>query len=375
MNKALSVSQLNHYLKNLVEDDLILNDILLEAEVSNFKYHSNGNMYFTLKDECAAINCVIFKSFAATINFNIKDGMYLLVYGKVNFYERSGQFQLCIDYVQPLGKGYLFDTFEKLKEKLFNEGLFDQAHKKNIPSFPNCIGVITSDTGAAIHDIIKVIRKQNNFVRIVLIPTLVQGNDAPFEIAKAIKKANDYGKLDVIILGRGGGSIEDLWAFNEEIVVRSVYNSKIPIVSAVGHETDYTLTDFAADLRAPTPSVAAQLVAPDLNQINDNLLSAQSFLHKKILDMIDAQTEILADMKNKLDQTMKYKLEKIDIELKNKLTSLENLSPVSILKRGYSFVYDDDNPKLSFADLKIGSHVKIKFASGCATAKIISKSE
>ncbi len=375
MNKALSVSQLNHYLKNLIEDDLILNDILLEAEVSNFKYHSNGNMYFTLKDECAAINCVIFKSFAATINFNIKDGMYLLVYGKVNFYERSGQFQLCIDYVQPLGKGYLFDTFEKLKEKLFNEGLFDQAHKKNIPSFPNCIGVITSDTGAAIHDIIKVIRKQNNFVRIVLIPTLVQGNDAPFEIAKAIKKANDYGKMDVIILGRGGGSIEDLWAFNEEIVVRSVYNSKIPIVSAVGHETDYTLTDFAADLRAPTPSAAAQLVAPDLNQINNNLLSAQSFLHKKILDMIDAQTEILADMKNELDQTMKYKLEKIDIELKNKLTSLENLSPVSILKRGYSFVYDDDNPKLSFADLKIGSHVKIKFASGCASAKIISKSE
>lgn len=375
MNKALSVSQLNRYIKNLLEGDLILNDILLEAEVSNFKYHSNGNMYFTLKDESASINCVVFRSFASTISFDIYDGMNLLVYGRVTLYEKSGQYQLCIDYIQPLGKGDLFNAYERLKEKLRLEGLFDDKHKKNIPQYPQTIAVITSDTGAAIHDIIKVVRKRNKSIKLILIPTLVQGKDAPKDIANAIQKANDYSNADVIILGRGGGSIEDLWAFNEEIVVRSVYKSKLPIVSAIGHETDYTLTDFAADMRSPTPSAAAQMIVPDLELLKNNLLSSKNFLHQKILYKLELQRENLLQSQKYLSQIIHDKLNKLKTSVENKLSLLDKLSPSSILKRGYSFVCDENQKKLSFENISIGQNINIKFHNGTVGAKIISKSE
>lgn len=375
MNNVLSVSQVNKYIKNLIEDDLILSDILLEAEVSNFKYHSNGNMYFTLKDNTAAINCVVFRQFASTISFDIYDGMNILVYGRITLYEKSGQYQLCLEYIQPLGKGDLFNAFEKLKNKLASEGLFDTEHKKNIPKFPQKIAIITSDTGAAIHDIIKVSAKRNRLVQLILIPTFVQGKDAPKDIVRAIEKANKYKDFDVIILGRGGGSIEDLWAFNEEIVVRGIYNSKIPIVSAVGHETDYTLSDFVSDLRAPTPSAAVEMIVPDLNIVRDDLHNAKIMLKQKIFDLIDYYKEIIkCDYKNLTDK-MKINLENKKLYLQNKINLLDKISPTTVLKRGYSFVCDEQKNSLPFEKINVGQNIQINFYNGSLVAKIISKSE
>ena len=375
MNNVLSVSQVNKYIKNLIEDDLILSDILLEAEVSNFKYHSNGNMYFTLKDNTAAINCVVFRQFASTISFDIYDGMNVLVYGRITLYEKSGQYQLCLEYIQPLGKGDLFNAFEKLKNKLASEGLFDAEHKKNIPKFPQKIAVITSDTGAAIHDIIKVSAKRNKLVQLILIQTLVQGKDAPKDIVHAIEKANKYKNFDVIILGRGGGSIEDLWAFNEEIVVRGIYNSKIPIVSAVGHETDYTLSDFVSDLRAPTPSAAVEMIVPDLNIVRDDLHNAKIILKQKIFDSIDYYKEIIkCNYKNLIDK-VKINLENKKLCLQNKINLLDKISPTAVLKRGYSFVCDEQKNSLPFEKINVGQNVQINFYNGLLVAKIISKSE
>lgn len=375
MNNVLSVSQVNRYIKNLLEEDLILTDILLEAEVSNFKYHSNGNMYFTLKDDIASINCVVFRQFASTISFDIYDGMNLLVYGEITLYEKSGQYQLCLEYIQPLGKGNLFNAYEKLKEKLRQEGLFDEGHKKDIPKFPKCIAIITSDTGAVIHDIIKVAGKRNKFVELILIPTLVQGKDAPKNIAYAIEKANAYKKIDVIILGRGGGSIEDLWAFNEEIVVRSVYKSKIPVVSAIGHETDYTLADFVADLRASTPSAAAEMIIPDIEIINYDLQSAKKLMYEKFLRLLGEKKEILKYEQEKLTDAAQSNFEQKKLFIQNKLNLLDKLSPVSVLKRGYTFISDTGQKNcLGFEKISVGQNVNIKFYNGSVTAKIVSKS-
>lgn len=375
MNNVLSVSQVNRYIKNLLEEDLILTDILLEAEVSNFKYHSNGNMYFTLKDDIASINCVVFRQFASTISFDIYDGMNLLVYGEITLYEKSGQYQLCLEYIQPLGKGNLFNAYEKLKERLRQEGLFDEGHKKDIPKFPKCIAIITSDTGAVIHDIIKVAGKRNKSVELILIPTLVQGEDAPKNIAYAIEKANAYKKIDVIILGRGGGSIEDLWAFNEEIVVRSVYKSKIPVVSAIGHETDYTLADFVADLRASTPSAAAEMIIPDIEIINYDLQSAKKLMYEKFLRLLGEKKEILKYEQKKLTDAAQSNFEQKKLFIQNKLNLLDKLSPVSVLKRGYTFISDTGQKNcLGFEKISVGQNVNIKFYNGSVTAKIVSKS-
>ena len=244
--KVYSVSQINNYIKRLFENDVFLQDIYIEAEISNFKAHSSGHLYMTLKDSGAAVNAVMFRSYAEKLKFMPEDGMKVLINGYISLYEKTGQYQFYVLSMEPAGKGALYIAYEQLKERLEHSGVFDQKYKKDIPSYPKCVAVITSPTGAAVRDIIQVSGRRNPNVKIVVVPVLVQGDDAAPNIANAIESVNKWGQADTIIVGRGGGSIEDLWAFNEEMVARAIFESKIPIISAVGHETDFTIADFIA---------------------------------------------------------------------------------------------------------------------------------
>lgn len=258
-NITLTVSQLNRYIKGIIEQDNLLFRVTVKGEISNFKAHYSGHMYFALKDETAVIKCVMFRSAASTLKFLPESGQKVIASGRVGVYERDGQYQLYIDSMQPDGIGALYAAYEQLKGKLSEEGLFDEDRKKPIPKFPSKIGVVTSPTGAAVRDILNILKRRYRLSDIYIYPVLVQGDEAPGDIAKAIDYFDRSGWADVLIVGRGGGSIEDLWAFNTEIVARAAANCKIPIISAVGHETDFTIIDFVADLRAPTPSAAAEL--------------------------------------------------------------------------------------------------------------------
>ena len=263
----ISVTELNQYVKDRVAEDEFLNSVLVKGEISNFKHHYTGHMYFTLKDESSLIKCVMFKSSTVTLNFIPKDGMKVLVFGSVAVYERDGIYQIYCKAMQEDGMGSLYKAYEELKNKLSEEGLFDDIHKKPIPFMPKIIGVLTSNTGAVIRDIINVSTRRNPNVYIRLMPVPVQGEGAGLKIAKAIKLMNDKKLADCLIVARGGGSIEDLWPFNEEIVARAIFESEIPVISAVGHETDFTIADFVADLRAPTPSAAAELAVTDVSEL------------------------------------------------------------------------------------------------------------
>lgn len=263
----ISVTELNKYVKDRVAEDEFLNSVLVKGEISNFKHHYTGHMYFTLKDESSLIKCVMFKSSTVTLNFIPKDGMKVLVFGSVSVYERDGIYQIYCKAMQEDGMGSLYTAYEELKSKLLEEGLFDDSHKKPIPFMPKVIGVLTSNTGAVIRDIINVSTRRNPNVYIRLMPVPVQGEGAGLKIAKAIKLMNDKKLADCLIVARGGGSIEDLWPFNEEIVARAIFESEIPVISAVGHETDFTIADFVADLRAPTPSAAAELAVTDVSEL------------------------------------------------------------------------------------------------------------
>lgn len=266
-----SVSQINRYIKNLIEKDIFLRDIFIEAEISNFKVHTSGHFYFTLKDEFAAINTVMYKSYSRDIKFLPENGMKVTVYGYISIYEKTGQYQLCVKIMEPTGKGALYAAFEQLKNKLEKEGLFDIGRKRRIPRFPRKIAVLTSPVGAAIRDIIRISERRNPNIKIIVVPVIVQGESAAKSICDGLSLINRYKDADVIILGRGGGSIEDLWCFNEESVARAVFKSKIPVISAVGHETDFTISDFVADFRASTPSAAAEIAVPSLYDIRDNV--------------------------------------------------------------------------------------------------------
>ena len=265
--KAISVTDLNYYIKNKIADDEYLNNVLIKGEISNFKHHYTGHMYFTLKDDNSLIKCIMFKSYTTNLKFVPKDGMSVLAFGTVSVFERDGVYQLYCKGMQEDGMGSLYTAYEQLKEKLDKEGLFKEENKKKLPIMPKIIGVLTSNTGSVIKDIINVSTRRNPNVYIRLYPVPVQGEGAGAKIAEAIKIMNDKKLADVLILARGGGSLEDLWPFNEEIVARAIYNSEIPIVSAVGHETDFSISDFVADLRAPTPSAAAEIVVPNIVNI------------------------------------------------------------------------------------------------------------
>lgn len=265
-NDYLTISEINKVIKNTIEDNLELRSVYLKGEISNLKYHSRGHLYFSLKDETSKINAVMF-NYSRVLSFNPKDGDSVLVHGRISVYEASGSYQIYVDSMEMDGIGNLYVLFEKLKKKLESEGLFDKEHKKKIKRVPKKIGVITAPTGAAVRDIISTINRRFPMTEILLFPTLVQGENAAPNIVKMIELANTFDDIDTIILGRGGGSIEDLWAFNEEIVARAIYNSRIPIISGVGHEIDFTISDFVADLRAPTPTGAALMATPDIEEV------------------------------------------------------------------------------------------------------------
>ena len=292
-----SISELNNYIKEILDNNLYLNRVYLKGEISNFKNHTRGHLYFTLKDETSRLNAVMFQNNARTLSFVPEDGMNVLVKGRISAYPASGSYQVYVEEMTLDGLGNLYIEFEKLKEKLYKEGLFNKEHKKTIPKFPERIGVITADTGAAVRDIMSTIKRRYPLCEVILFPALVQGEFAAPNIVKQIEVADEYG-CDTIIVGRGGGSIEDLWAFNEEIVARAIYNAKTPIISAVGHEPDFTIADFVADLRAPTPTGAAEMAVPTINDINNLIAQYKLRLNKNIKTLVNTKFIELYNLKN-----------------------------------------------------------------------------
>lgn len=297
-NEYITVSDINKIIKRTIEDNNELRDVYLKGEISNLKFHSRGHLYFSLKDESSKINAVMFNYMKTGINFTPKDGISVLVHGRVSVYEASGSYQIYVDFMQQDGVGNLYVLFEELKKKLSSEGLFDREHKKKIRRVPRKIGVITAPTGAAIKDIISTINKRFPMTEIVVFPTLVQGESAASNIVRMINLANTFDDIDTIILGRGGGSIEDLWAFNEEVVARCIYESRVPIISGVGHEIDFTISDFVADLRAPTPTGAAMLAVPDINEVKRYFKSTKERCNIDITNKIFSYQELLKKYKS-----------------------------------------------------------------------------
>ncbi len=391
---AVSVSDLNLYIKNKIAQDEALNAVVVKGEISNFKAHYTGHFYFTLKDDKSLIKCIMFKSYAERIKFKPKDGMKVIVFGGVSVFERDGIYQIYVKAMQEQGIGDLYAAYEKLKADLEKEGLFDKSHKKPIPLKPKIIGVLTSQTGAVIRDIINVSTRRNPNCYIRLLPVPVQGPGAAKDIAQGIKTMNEKGLADVIILARGGGSLEDLWPFNEEIVARAIYHSQIPIISAVGHETDFTIADFVADLRAPTPSAAAELANPDIYELKSKINNQKERLRlslKKKLEMMKITyinlmnsrvfTNPLQDMQNnylKLDSLVKQMENAITLKQKEaekmfqaNVTKLDALSPLKTLARGFAILEKQDKIVKSSKELKQGDEIKINLVDGKKMAKIL----
>ena len=373
---AVTVSDLNKYIKDKIADDEYLNQILVKGEISNFKNHYTGHMYFTLKDENSLIKCICFKSYAQKLTFMPKDGMKVIVLGNVSVFERDGVYQIYVKIMEEDGLGDLYTKYQELKEKLDKQGLFDESHKQKLPLMPKVIGVLSSQTGSVIRDIINVSTRRNPNVYIRLFPVPVQGEGAAEKIAEGIKFMNDNNLADVLILTRGGGSLEDLWPFNEEIVAHSIYNSKIPIISAVGHETDFTIADFTADLRAPTPSAAAELAVTDVSELENTLnlykdrlkmaLSRKTqimrlryekcMMNKVFKDPLQNIHEkyISLDMINKsLQNSINNKVQINKTKMVELITKLDSLSPLKTLTRGYSILEKDNKIVKSVKSLNI----------------------
>ncbi len=382
--RVATVSQLNNYLKKVIDNNSILNDIWVKGEISNFKLHYSGHMYITLKDEGGVLKAVMFKSAASYLQFVPEDGMKVLARGRVSVYEAGGSYQLYINEMIPDGVGALYVAYEQLKQKLEQEGLFDETHKKVIPKYPECIGVITAPTGAAVRDIINVITRRYPYAEIILYPSLVQGEGAAANIVEGIEYFNKTKTPDTLIVGRGGGSIEDLWAFNEEIVARAIYNSQIPIISAVGHETDFTIADFVADLRAPTPSAAAELAVP--SQLE--LVSKIGMMEQRIKSLLVSGMENrrlrlerlkFRDLREKigdhaitLDNSIKQMQNAFLMAIMSKkdflgrlCAKLDALSPLQVMSRGYAIPTNDKGEVIKLAeDLKIGAEFDLRFRDG-----------
>lgn len=395
MIKILEVSQVNRYIKELMSRDYLLNDLWVKGEISNFKYHSSGHMYFTLKDSLGIIKCVMFRANCLNLNFMPADGMKVIIRGSVSVYERDGQYQLYCEEMQPDGLGALYAAFEQLKRKLDEEGLFVPERKKKLPYFPSKIGVITSRTGAVIRDIINVSTRRFSNVQIVLFPVSVQGNSAAGEISHALEVFNRLEGIDVIILARGGGSLEELWAFNEEIVARAICKSGIPVVSAVGHETDYTIADMAADLRAPTPSAAAELIVPDAGDIAWKIRTSsgrmtaavQSNLERKKMKlekivnsfMFRQPYDKIYQLRMTLDVNCRYLNKNIADIMKNNrqqlaalVSGLNALSPLAVLARGYSIAAKQESKEVirSVSQICKDDRIDIKFGDGMAECRV-----
>ena len=391
--KPISVTELNLYIKDKINQDEFLNNVYVKGEISNFKHHYTGHMYFTLKDEKSLIKCIMFKSSTERLTFTPKDGMKVKAFGNVAVFERDGVYQIYCKAMEEDGLGDLYQKYEELKIKLEKKGLFDPIHKKRIPFMPRVIGVLTSSTGAVIRDIINVSTRRNPNVYIRLLPVPVQGSGAEKEIARAIQIMNEKKLADVIILARGGGSLEDLWPFNEEIVAEAIYNSEIPIISAVGHETDFTIADFVADLRAPTPSVAAELAVKDIRDITDKLANYDKryklALNKKVefmrlrfekvmnrraytnpLQRVQDEYVRLDKITKNIENLVVKKERELRLKTVQIITKIDSLSPLKALTRGYAVAEKNGNIVKSISDIKLNDEINITFSDGKAKANI-----
>lgn len=384
---AITVSDLNKYMKEKIAEDEYLNNILIKGEISNFKNHYTGHMYFTLKDEKSLIKCIMFKSYATKLTFMPKDGMKVMILGSVSVFERDGVYQIYARAMEEDGLGDLYTKYQELKKRLEQQGLFEEEHKMKIPMMPRVIGVLTSRTGSVIRDIINVSTRRNPNVYIRLLPVPVQGEGAAEKISNGIEYMNKNKLADVLILARGGGSLEDLWPFNEEIVAHSIYNSEIPIISAVGHETDFTIADFVADLRAPTPSAAAELAVPDIYEVKRKIETYQDRLRNSLIKKLELMNlryekcmsssvfkeplRKINDNYIKLDNcikqienSIKVKHEKEKTKYIELIAKLDALSPLKTLYRGYSITEKNNKVIKSKEELKTNDLIEIRFIDG-----------
>lgn len=395
--KIFTVGQINRYIKSVLENDFILSSLLVKGEISNFKAHSSGHYYFTLKDRAGAIACVMFRQDAQIMPFVPENGMQVIVYGRISLYEKSGQYQLYAEMIEPVGIGSLQLAFEQSKEKLAQEGLFDADFKREIPQNPSCIAVITSPTGAAIRDILQIVKRRDAGIKIAIFPTLVQGEQAANDIVRSLKLANAWHQADVIILGRGGGSMEDLWCFNEEKVARAIFASEIPVISAVGHETDVTIADFVADLRAPTPSAAAELATSSIVESRERfarlyrrlerdchavLVSCQRRLGYVLkrpvlarpLERFQIAEEKVNQQQQRLQTQLSHRLEMSVKKLQYLENRLEAVSPLSIMQRGYLLAQKEDGTLLtSIAQANVGERLLLQLKDGDLKTEITEK--
>ncbi len=391
--KVYSVNELNNYAKGLLDNDENLKSIFVTGEISNFKAHYSGHLYMTIKDATASIKAVMFAGNASRLRFAVENGMKVLIFGTVSLFPRDGSFQLYINDMQPDGMGALSVAFEQLKKKLEAEGLFSVQYKKPIPAFPQRVGVVTSATGAAIQDIFNVLKRRYPAAQVVVRPAQVQGEGAAEDIAKAIKEFNKLDGADVLIVGRGGGSIEDLWAFNEEIVARAVFESRIPVISAVGHETDYTICDFVADLRAPTPSAAAELAVPDKTELKGELLAYKQQIYASLKNKINNERSKLSAIEksgalkdpivkiNENRRTLMYFSEKISDFTQVKINSeklrfsslvgkLDALSPLGVISRGYAMIDKGGELLTKTSNFSVGDNINIRLSDGIVKADV-----
>ena len=414
-DKYLSITAITRYLKHKLDSDEHLKCVFLRGEISNFKAHSTGHMYFSLKDETSKINAIMFNRSASKMNFSPKEGDKVLVVGRISVYESTGNYQIYVDEMTLDGVGNLYIAFEKLKENLAKEGLFDESRKKKLPKIPTKVGIVTAPTGAAVKDIISTIRRRFPLCETILFPSLVQGENAASDIVKNIKLANTY-DIDVLIVGRGGGSIEDLWPFNEEIVARAIYESEVPIISAVGHEVDFTIADFVADLRAPTPTGAAEIAVPNVVDVikhieqlkirgNENIYKKvnynklyldsikNSFVIKNPMIMYENKKQnldmILERVKNLITQKLEFNKNEFkilksnyilnnplelyknkQIKLDNIIDKLELINPLNTLKRGYTLTYKDNNIIKNVDDLKLNDKITTRLESAIIESQI-----
>lgn len=385
-DKYVTISRINNYLKSYFDNNPHLQHVYLKGEISNFKNHTRGHLYFTLKDEESRLSAVMFQGYANTLNFNPEDGMNVLVEGRISCYPAQGTYQIYVEKMEVDGIGNLYIEFEKLKKKLASEGLFDEKYKKPIPKYPTKIGIITASTGAAIKDILSTIKRRYPICETILFPCLVQGKSAAPDIVKQINTAQEY-DLDVIICGRGGGSIEDLWAFNEECVARAIFDSKIPIISAVGHEIDFTIADFVSDLRAPTPTGAAEMAVPTINDVKymikqlrhraneyiSNMLKLKkdrlnlikdSFILKNPLSIYEVKEQKLDMLIDNLNKNIKNILENKNHELVLMVNTLKLINPLNILDRGYSIVKKEEKVIKDINDIQIKDNIDIRLKNG-----------
>lgn len=399
INNVLTVSQLNRYIKAVFDDNKQLSSIMIKGEISNFSDHfSSGHLYFSLKDSGASVKAVMFKSYAQQLKFRPQNGQKVLLTCSVSVFERDGIYQLYVYDMQPDGAGALALAFEQLKEKLAKEGLFDLNHKKPIPKLPQKIGIITSQTGAALQDILNILARRYPVVGVVVVPALVQGENAALDMITALQVLNETNACDVIIIGRGGGSAEDLWAFNSEQLARAIYASHIPVISAVGHETDFTIADFAADLRAPTPSVAAELAVPDLQELRYALDSTQQKLteniyhrlgelsaklafyqHHRALQspsaLLKQYSNHLAESERCLTVAMQKQLDAQQQKISKYARLLDTLSPLHVLARGYAIAFKEGKPMSHSSDASIGDELYVQLSNGGLNARVTAVTE